>query len=119
MRDDLKIQPASIADLPGITPMVEAPWASSAWWMYTVRVDERRYGMGSRALMQSLAKEKIQARPLWQPLHRSPAHAGAPAHRCEVADTLFEEALSLPCSVGLTEEQQARVISAVRRLGSP
>jgi perosamine synthetase len=103
------------ADLPGIAPMMEAPWAQSAWWLYTVRVDEREYGMDSRALLQALAGEQIQARPLWQPLHRSPAHAGAPAYRGEVADRLHRDCLSLPCSVGLRPEDQERVIEALRR----
>lgn len=103
---------------PGLARMEEADWADSAWWMYTVRVDEAEFGLGSRALMHQLAARRIQTRPLWQPLHRSPAHAGAPVMACPVADDVWAHALSLPCSVGLTAGAQAAVIDAVLELGA-
>lgn len=99
----------------GLTPMREAPWAVSAFWMYTVRIDAERFGCGSRDLMHALAKEGIQSRPLWQPLHRSPAHPSSFARACPVADAWYRNGLSLPCSTGLTDNQQTRVIDAVRR----
>jgi perosamine synthetase len=103
-------------DLPGVRPMAEADWAESAWWMYTVLVDESAAGIDSRGLMRALEREKIQTRPLWQPLHRSPAHADAPPADCPLAERLARMALSLPCSVGLDELQQARVIERVRAI---
>jgi perosamine synthetase len=103
-----------LAGLEGIEPMAEAEWAHSSFWLYTILVDEATFGLDSRALLRQLERDGVQARPLWQPLHRSPAHAGAPAARCEVADMLYARALSLPCSVGLSEEQQSRVVEAIR-----
>lgn len=106
----------AFADVPGITPMPEAPWATSIFWMYTVLVDEAEYGMGSRALRRRLEDAGIQSRPLWQPIHLSPAHAGH-AYVCPLAEDLYRRALSLPCSVGLTEAQQAKVIEQVKARG--
>lgn len=94
--------------LPNVSPPAEAPWAFGTNWMYTVRV-----GVDSRPLLRHLAASRIQARPLWQPLHRSPAHARSQSYHIEVADRLYRESLSLPCSVGLTPEQQDTVIRAV------
>ncbi|HET7565278.1 MAG TPA: LegC family aminotransferase [Gemmatimonadaceae bacterium] len=105
---------AALGDVPGITPMREATWASSAKWMYAVLVDEARFGMSSRALLRFLADRQIQTRPLWQPIHRSLAHRDARPMECPVAERVNRDALCLPCSVGLTEEQQSRVIEAVR-----
>lgn len=106
----------AFADVPGLQVMQEAPWASSAWWMYTIRVDEARCGIGSRDLMTALGARGIQTRPLWQPLHRSPAHADAPPAECAVAEALNRAALSLPCSVGLAPAEQDRVITAILAL---
>lgn len=103
---------AELANIPGLTPMPEAPWARSAWWLYTVRIDAGRYGAGSRDVLRRLEKCGIQARPLWQPMHRSPAHADA-VRSCPVADLLHAECLSLPCSIGLTDADQSRVIAAL------
>ena len=63
-------------DVPGITCMSQAPWAESTYWLYTILVDEAVCHIGSRGLMRHLESVGIQTRPLWQPLHRSPAHSG-------------------------------------------
>ena len=102
-----------LTQIPGITPLLEAPWASSIFWLYTVLADEAKYGVSSRALLQSLEDSGIQTRPLWQPLHLSPAHSGAYAHNCVAAERLAREALSLPSSVGLRPKDQGRVIDRV------
>jgi perosamine synthetase len=104
--------------VPGITLMPQAPWAASAWWLYTILVDESRYGSDSRGLLRRLGDDRIQARPLWQPAHLSPAHAGSQALGGEVAARLNRDGLSLPCSVGLKEADQDRVIAAVQRYAS-
>lgn len=104
----------ALAAVPGIVPMPEAPWARSTFWMYTVLVRESEYGLDSRALLSRLGERGIAARPLWQPLHRSRAHVGCQAYRCEVADALWRDGLSLPCSVGLSVSDQQRVIDAIR-----
>lgn len=105
---------SELGDLPGLTPMREAEWAYSTFWMYTMRVDEVQFGMSSRALLAALDREKIQSRPLWQPMHQSPALVGSHAESCPVAESLHRGCLSLPCSTHLTEEEQSRVIAAIR-----
>lgn len=104
----------ALADVPGLTLMKEAPWATSVFWMYTILVDENEYGLDSRALLHKLGKAGIQSRPLWQPLHISPAFAALPKMESPVAELLNRQAISLPCSVGLVEQEQDQVISAIR-----
>jgi perosamine synthetase len=103
----------AFAQLPGITPMQEAAWARSAFWMYTVLVDRDQFGSDSRELMRRLEVRRIQTRPLWQPLHLSKAHSNAFATDCSVAERLNRDALSLPCSVGLDAGSQSRTIGAI------
>jgi perosamine synthetase len=103
----------NLRDLPGILPMKPAPWASSTFWMYTILIDEESFGMDSRALMRTLGSRNIQCRPLWQPIHQSPAHSSNDALAMPVSEQLARQALSLPCSVGLTESDQDRVIDAL------
>ena len=104
----------AIASLPGLTPMPSASWGESVYWMYTILVDEAVCGLSSRKLMKIMKTAGIETRPLWQPLHHSPAHADAGWFDCPVADRLNDMALSLPCSVGLTEREQNRVIDVLR-----
>lgn len=104
---------AELAALPGITCMPQAPWAESVCWMYTVRITADQFGSDSRTVLRCLTAASIQTRPLWQPMHCSSAHAGAESIGGEVAEDLYANCLSLPCSVNLTENQAARVVSAL------
>lgn len=93
-----------------IVPMREAEWAWSIFWMYTVllpSVAERR------SLHHWLAARGIETRPLWQPLHVSQAHQGSQVFGGGVAERLYERALSLPCSVGLTDDDHDRVLNEI------
>lgn len=103
----------ALGSTPGLVLPREASWAFSTFWMYTILVVEEEYGMTSRDLMHRLLDSGIQARPLWQPLHRSPAHGAYGGLECEVADGLHARGLSLPCSTSLTNSEQDRVIEGV------
>ncbi len=111
----------SFSSLPGICLPEEADWAFSTFWMYTVLIDEKKSRIDSRELLRELASRKIQTRPLWQPIHRSPAHYLSGTHpSCSNSDALYGQAISLPCSVGLTLSAQTNVIETIARLlGEP
>jgi perosamine synthetase len=104
----------ALALLPGLRLPEAADWAFSTFWMYTVLVDEAEAGLDSRQMLKHLAARRIQTRPLWQPMHRSPAHVSLGAMACPIADGVHRDALSLPCSVGLTQTDQDIVIEAIK-----
>jgi perosamine synthetase len=106
----------AVQTIEGASTMPCAPWARSALWLNTILIDEPLYGHSSRWLLARLGEKRIQARPLWQPLHRSAAHPGAQACQSGVADRLNRDALSLPSSVGLTAADQETVIQAIAEL---
>jgi perosamine synthetase len=94
---------------PELTSLREAPWARATFWLYTVLIDR----LDRRDVLRRLEAQAIQARPLWQPMHQSPAHRGAESIGGEVAENIHRRALSLPSSVGLREPDQRRVIAAL------
>ncbi len=105
-----------LAGVPGLRLSALAPWAESACWLSTLEVDPAAYGMDSRALLKALHQRRIQTRPLWQPLHQSPALAGGHSLGCPVSERLHGQGLSLPSSVGLAPADQERVVAAIRQL---
>ncbi|MGZ8842072.1 MAG: LegC family aminotransferase [Pyrinomonadaceae bacterium] len=105
---------AAFSSISGLKPMSEASWARSIFWMYTLLVDEDEYGEDSRSLMRRLAQSGMQARPLWQPLHLSPVNQDAQVAGGDVATELNRQALSLPCSVGLTQTDLESVIEVIK-----
>jgi perosamine synthetase len=103
---------SALSRVEGVRPFVEAPWARSSYWMSSVLLDERRCP-DVRALLRALNADGIQVRPLWRPLHLQPAFRGCPRDRVEVAERLYARGLSLPCSVGITDEERAAVVEAL------
>jgi dTDP-4-amino-4,6-dideoxygalactose transaminase len=108
----------ALGELPGYGAPPRASWAAPSFWLYTCRLGPA-FGLDRVALMKALDAVKIQARPVWTPLHLMPMYAESPRLGGEIAERLFAECLSLPCSVGLTEADQDRVIEAVRSAVRP
>lgn len=107
---------AGLADLPGVQPLLPGPGVESAWWLFTIIINELAAGLDSRALLAGLAAAGIQSRPLWQPLPESRAYLDCEALPWEASRLFHRRGLSLPSSVGLTPADQARVVKVVRAL---
>jgi perosamine synthetase len=107
----------AFASVTGIEALGQRPGTRGTYWLYTILVDEDVFAMNSRSLMRALERAAIQSRPVWQPLHLSPAYAGEQATDCSIAERIYKRALSLPCSVDLGE-QQTRVVEQILSLES-
>jgi perosamine synthetase len=105
-----------LGGIPGIICMEEAPWAFSTYWMFTILINPVLVGADSRMVLKKLEEKGIQTRPLWQPIHLSPAHASASGGDFPVAEHLYASALSLPCSTNLSHADQDLVIATLRNL---
>jgi perosamine synthetase len=107
-----------LSGLAGVTFMGSANWADSACWLTTIRIDPAKTGKTNLEVMRALGRgnghPQVEARLLWQPMHRSKALEGSFRPGCPVADLIYSEALSLPSSVSLSVEDQDRVIEAVK-----
>ena len=97
----------------GVAMRREAPWALSSHWMAMLTVDPARRPDAIPGLAQHFRVHNIEARPAWQPLHRQPAFAKYKHLEISVAEDVYRNSLCLPCSTGLSENQQRRVIDAV------
>jgi len=104
---------SSFSEAPGIRCMGAAPWAEPIWWLFTILLADGQGNPATR-LVAHLAEKGIEARRLWRPLHLLPMYQPFQEYRVEVALRLYEEAVSLPSSVHLTEEQQQCVVRRVK-----
>lgn len=103
----------NLEPIEGIRVPLEMEWASNVYWLYTVLVESQKFGMTSRKLMQALAQQGIQTRPLWKPLNELMPYKYCQTYKVEIAPTLYERALSLPSSVGLDRNDQDRVVKGI------
>ena len=70
--------------------MPEARWADSTFWLYTIRLDPEVTGVTPDTVIGILASERIQARPLWQPMHLSPVYQGSFHMPCPNAEAVHD-----------------------------
>ena len=101
---------AAFADGP-LTLPPRLKGADATYWLYSVLTPE-----GQRnPLLDHLQAKGIDARALWRPLHMQPPYTGVERLGGAVGLDLFARGLSLPCSTDLTEDDQDRVIAAVKQ----
>lgn len=67
----------------------------------------------AQQLIDVLAEENIEARPLWKPMHLQPVFAGARGVLNGTSQSLFERGVTLPSSPGLTVQQVHRVTDRI------
>lgn len=104
----------AFSGLDGVVLMPTPAHTEPTYWLYTILVRDRRQ---RDALLARLAEEGIEARPLWQPIHtQRPYHGCQAAGPITVATELYERAVSLPSSVGLSETDVQHCAGRVRRL---
>jgi pyridoxal phosphate-dependent aminotransferase EpsN len=105
----------AFADLEGIELMPQAPWGLHTNWLSVFVVDEGKLGCDRTALIEALAAEDIEARPVWKPMHTQKLFASAEMFGGAVADECFEKGICLPSSTNMSDDEQGRVIETVRR----
>ncbi|MBF0428959.1 MAG: aminotransferase class I/II-fold pyridoxal phosphate-dependent enzyme [Magnetococcales bacterium] len=98
-----------------IMPFPNPPGSDGACWFSGCvvlsadleKVDQLRAG---------LQQAGIDARPFWKPIHLQLPYRDAPKTLQPVSEQLWSRVVTLPCASGLTQEDQDRVIFAVRAL---
>jgi len=106
-----------LSDLPGIKFLPEPEGCFSNRWLSTILVDETKTGgISNQKIMEVLAKESIEARPLWKPMHTQPLYKNAKAFTNGVSEKLFAQGLCLPSGSNLKLAELDEVIGLIRSL---
>jgi len=101
----------ALGALPGWTFMPEASFGRSTFWLTCATIEAT---LDSRdRVIDRLASEDIEARPVWKPLHLQPAFAGCRRLGGEVSEALFRDGICLPSGSGMMPAMQERVIDVI------
>ncbi len=102
-------------DVKGLRLPVEAAWARNVFWMYGMVV-EPEFGCARDVLRQRLAREGIETRTFFIPIHLQPIYFQTfKGRRFPVAESLGERGLYLPSGPRLTPSEIEYIADAVRR----
>jgi pyridoxal phosphate-dependent aminotransferase EpsN len=106
----------SLGDLPGVSFMPESRGCRSNRWLSVLTVDPKLSGTTNLKIMEALALENIESRPVWKPMHMQPVFEGVEyfEHDGDECRRLFENGLCLPSGSNLPPDDQALVSEIVR-----
>lgn len=91
-------------------PFPEPSWGESACW-FSGFVTDAATATRVRAELQSAG---VDARPTWKPMHLQAPYVDSPRAALDVSDSVWDSIVTLPCSTGITDEELANVVSAVK-----
>lgn len=120
-RDVFKRYREALEDIPGVGFMPEAGYGRCNRWLTVMTMDPALCRVKPMQVIEALAAENIESRPVWKPMHLQPLFAGCQyfthGDGGSTSDKLFETGFCLPSGSSLTPEDQQRVIECVRGTG--
>ena len=106
-----------LAETKGITvknnPSLEY---NSNYWLTCILVNPETAGISREDIRVGLAKEDIETRPLWKPMHLQPVFANTPFYGNGTSEHLFDIGLCLPSGSTLTNDDIYRVVDVIKQI---
>ncbi|MBI2982165.1 MAG: LegC family aminotransferase [Deltaproteobacteria bacterium] len=113
-RQNFRAYQEALKGVPGLTLLTEPSCSRSNYWYYTLIVDSEKFGQTNLELRRKLKEEKIESKPIWALNHRQKPYKENLAYQISNAERLYRRCLSLPCSIGLTAQEIAKVTQTIR-----
>lgn len=92
------------------------PDTTPNFWLSCMIIDEDCV-VNPMTIMEKLAENKIDSRPIWKPMHMQPVFKSndfISAHEKTIDEDIFARGLCLPSDIKMTEEEQNFVISVIK-----
>ena len=109
----------SLADIPELEWMPEAPFGVSTRWLSVCILNRELTALAPADVIRRLALERIEARHVWKPLHQQPVFHQSeyvPHDGRSVSNEFFSRGICLPSGSNMTVSQQDRIIRVLRAI---
>lgn len=104
----------AFADLPGFEPMPQPSWGLHTNWLSCFLINETQFGSSRDEVLNALASQNIEARPVWKPMHLQPFWQRSERVGGSVAEELFAMGICLPSSSSMSLIDQETVVAVIR-----
>lgn len=110
-----------LGNIIGVDFMPELVETTSNRWLTTLTIDEKHYNITPQELITRMEGAGIETRSLWKPLHLQPLFKSTkfyknPENNISVSEMLFKKGLCLPSGTNMTEIDQLRVITEMKKV---
>ncbi len=103
-----------LRSIEGLTLMPTQPETTPVYWLYTILMSPGTTLEERKETIKTLNQQGVGSRPLWHPIHGLPPYADCQSYQMDASMDLYNRAISIPCSSGLTEIEQQRCIDSLK-----
>ncbi len=99
--------------------MPEPEWSISTHWLTACTVNPKKTNFKSQDFIRKLAGERIEARPVWKPMHMQPLfrkYHSFDHGNDSISAAIFENGICLPSGSNMTDMQQDRIIEVIKKI---
>lgn len=104
-------------DIPAISLNPHNPDGESNYWLSCMTID-KDCGVTPDMVMDALARENIESRPIWKPMHLQPIFEGSElfteAEEGSISGDIFDRGLCLPSDIKNTPEDMELIIKTIK-----
>lgn len=103
----------------GLTTPIEESWAKNVYWMYSILIDKKSFGISRDKFKEELLKEGIETRSFFVPMHKQPVFRKMGLFLREhypVSEDISERGLYLPSGLNLDEKKIDFICDKVRKI---
>ena len=61
-----------------------------------------------------MQEKKVEARPVWKPMHKQPVYANAPAYLNGNSEAIFKVGMCLPAGPYVTDEDVQYIVDSIK-----
>lgn len=118
-REVVKAYFERLRDLPAIGLPCERGHVESAWHLFPIRIRESESPVGRAAFIEAMGERNIGTSVHFIPVHLHPFYAekyGYQRGSFPIAEEAYDELVSLPLHPGLSDDDVADVVEAVRNI---
>ncbi|MEE2614166.1 MAG: LegC family aminotransferase [Verrucomicrobiota bacterium] len=104
---------SALKSFPGVDIFPQPEWAEGACWLSGITMPDLE---SAKALRDRLKENNIDARPFWKSIHLQSMFLDSPRTAQTFSSEIWSRIVTLPCSSGLIEADQLKVISTIQKL---
>lgn len=115
-RETANLLSKGLSTVGGITVPYNPPDRTHTYMIYTIKVDQTKYGMSRDDLAEKLRRMGVQTKIYFPPIHLQPMFRDLGYKRglLPVTEKLVESILSLPCHTKLTKDEINYIVDSIR-----
>lgn len=106
---------AAFKDLSSVESFPDADWSESVKWFSGILLSKNST-LCADQIIKLLNEEGIMARAFWKPIHRQAPYESSVMESLRLSESIWDKIVTLPCSTGLSSEDQSKCIESVRSI---